>query len=1130
MKKLFIFLILGILLVGTMGFFIFKDKSISTEQDIPVKVLDTEGKFALQEIVLKNPRYENQDLKAIFNEKDFNERIVDFDLKSHPSVDYVLPVGAGNQVVIFYDVNSNLGLMNALGDPEFTDMRTGKRVEREWRYVYWGEAERDVYSCDYTYSANGTRICNSVVTGKETYETWLPYNSRNLPKGTQEIGIEVEVKPNDYIDGVWNVGGKRIDRHAQWIQGSLKAYYKLDETSGTNVIDSHGAYTGVNYNAVINKSGILGRSYLFGDEKWLQFNNLSFPQGMNFTMNVWVMNATGSGATSRIFSGRTDTAGGSDYFSIGTGTVAISMVTYSTDGTSQVTQYTPSLATGQWHMITFMIVHNSTGKILHIYENSVLKVTGVTSGKVQKSWNETWIGKIHQVTTQDFTGFADEISFYNVGLNQTAINFLYGSGTPPSYPFVIPKLEITLLSPENNIKFTTNNINFSVNVSDPNLKGIKNVTINVYDNNSINVFNETNTSGFEGIYNFSSSFADGNYSWNATAYDDSNEFYESSARVFTIDLVEPTVTLLEPANATQTMNDSITFKTELITGNYTLNNATINVWFNNGTLFATQTNDSINGNSDVNITFNVSGLSLLFGKIFLWNILLNYENPVLGTFNSVQAPNNWTFTILAFQEDETIYSPSVIETTTQNFKLRIIGSSHINSVSGKLWYNGTGYTSTIQDGTAGKYNLTNTLDVPLSLSASDNKSLFWQLDFTFTGENKLQQNSSFYYQQVNKTYLFLCNATYPTQFINFTTRNSENPFPKVNSTFKSAWGWYVKGATGNVKRNMSYENLTETKNEYAFCGSPNITFVTDIDIEYDSSAFAKNFYYIMNAELSNSTQSIDLYLLNDSKATVTVVKIRDAVQNPIEDVLIQIQLYDIGTDTFKTVGMGKSSYTGEEIVYLNWYDSLYKFILIQNGSVVKSTTPFKIVESPQIFEIKDVITFSYDKFRNFQYEFYYNNETKNFVFTFTKPSGLVESACLRVVKRTGKNDTLICNPCETSSSATLYCNIGSYGNGTFVADIYATGSLWSLDNIVQVIGKGFAEEIYDLLGVEDATAYAFLFSGIVVAMFLITPALGIIGAMLGLVGASALGFTLTDWTIYAGIIIVGGLIIWLLKR
>ena len=605
------------------------------------------------------------------------------------------------------------------------------------------------------------------------------------------------------------------------------------------------------------------------------------------------------------------------------------------------------------------------------------------------------------------------------------------------------------------------------------------------------------------------------------------DLYNSgSALPFTGGDLPPGVELISPENNSKQTVDSITFISQITpSSGQNVTNETLQIWYDNGTLFLENTSYSWNL-SVFNATWNILGFS--YGQDYLWNVIASSNNSADGT-----STNNLTFTASAFQEDAQVYNSSVLETSGQTFTFEITASSDVNSVSGVLWYNGSSDTSTLSDGTGGGlYNLTNTIDISLQESGeSADKSFFWQLDFTFSDSSTVQQNSSTFTQEVNRTYIELCDATYPTPIINFTTKDAENPFPVLDATFKSAWDWHVSSGTGNIQRNNSHEDVNENVNEFDFC-TKNYTesFQVYSNIEVDATAYAKNFHYLSNATITNTTEEIDLYLLNDSKATLTILEVRDSTQNPLENILIQIQLYDIGTDTFYTIGMAKTSFAGEDVVYLNWYDSLYKFILIQNGSVVKTTNPYKISESPQIFEIEDTVTFSFEKFRNFLYSLVYNDATSNFVLTFTKPSGLVDDGCLRVTKRTPKGDTEICLTCESSSSATLYCNIGSEGNGTFIATFYATGSYYLIDWIAETIGESFSDEIFALLGTEDATAYAFLFSGVVVSMFLISPVLAVIGAILGLLGAAALGFTLFDYSIYMGMVILGGIVIWILRR
>jgi len=581
--------------------------------------------------------------------------------------------------------------------------------------------------------------------------------------------------------------------------------------------------------------------------------------------------------------------------------------------------------------------------------------------------------------------------------------------------------------------------------------------------------------------------------------------------------------LILPINNTQTSNTSLLFNSSLVPTSGNLTNATIYIWNASG-YNVNKTTNILTGNVENSTVWNISNFQL--ASVYHWNVYGCAAN--LTGYICAWNSTNFTFTSSAFSELVTTYNISVLETSRQTFEINISGNPSINSASALFWYNGTNYSAVVTDGTGGIYKVKSSFDIPLA-EATGNKTFYWDWSFTLTGGAVVKQTTITYSHQVNRTYLIYCNATYNNQFINFTTKSATNPFPNVNATFKSSWNHWI--GMGNAKRNYSFEDVTETMKNWTFCGSPAYeTFKANANIEYDASHFAQNFYYIENATLTNATNAINLYLLNDTLATVTELVTWDNAQNPIANVLIQIQLYDIGTDTYYTVGMGKTSFEGKDVAYLNWYSTLYKFIFIRDGVVVKITEPFKIASTPQTFTISDVVTYSFDKFRDFVYSLSYNNATNNFVLTFTKPSGLVDQGCLRVTKRTAYNDTEICLTCESSSSATIYCNIGSSGNGTFIATFYATGSWYLLDWIEEKIGGTFAESIYELLGNDDATAYAFFFSGIVVSMFFLSPVLAIVGLMLGILGGAALGFTILNYTEFLGIVVIGGIIIWFVKR
>ena len=587
------------------------------------------------------------------------------------------------------------------------------------------------------------------------------------------------------------------------------------------------------------------------------------------------------------------------------------------------------------------------------------------------------------------------------------------------------------------------------------------------------------------------------------------------------------VTLESPLNNSQLTTTSSNF-----TANFSVNSATMN--WTNATYYVWNSSGEFNKTIITLPTINVTRYGLVInnfapGQNYDWNIFGCYDNTTQT--NCTFALANYTFYNTPFTERNYSFVNQTFETENQNFSIYINTNPNVNSVAGNFWYNGTRYSTLMSEIVSGQWVGEALIDIPLANSSSDNKTFFWEFIFTLTDTRVLSENSTIFSHTVNRTFLELCNVTYTVAYLNATTKNAINPFPDLNATFKVSWDHYMDTGTGSIVRPTSYEDVTETNSSYDFCMSPvDKGYVVDSQIEVDAIGYSPSNYYLENANFSNTSQAINIYLLNDSSSTITTIRVEDTAQRPLEDILVHIQLFDVGTGTFYTTAMAMTSFNGEDIVYLNWYDSFYKFLLYRGGNLIKTTNTTKIAETPFVITIEDNVTYDFDKFRDMTYSLYYNNNTENFVATFTKPSGSVEQGCLRVIRRNSTSDLLICETCETSTSATLYCNIGSYDNGTFLAAFYATGSWYLLDWIVETIGDSFAEEIYDLLGNEDATFYAILFGGIVTTLFMVSPVFAVIGILLGLLGSAALGFTNFDYFAFIGISLVGMIVMWVMKK
>ncbi len=204
MKKLFLLMFVIVLLVGT------------------VSAADWDNKLT----------YSNEDLKVDFDNTFLRlfetSYIGSIELKSHAFVDEVIEVNIGNSVVMYYDFNFEQEYLDGLGEPKFTDLRTGEIIERDWEYVYYTEITKDVYEevCN-----NITQNCKQVIKNQIKEIKWMSYNSRDILIGEKRIGIMVNTKMGDYVDVVWTIAGKKVNRHASYEAFTLTSSHGISFTT-----------------------------------------------------------------------------------------------------------------------------------------------------------------------------------------------------------------------------------------------------------------------------------------------------------------------------------------------------------------------------------------------------------------------------------------------------------------------------------------------------------------------------------------------------------------------------------------------------------------------------------------------------------------------------------------------------------------------------------------------------------------------------------------------------------------------------------------------------------------------------------------------------------------------------------
>jgi hypothetical protein len=251
---------------------------------------------------------------------------------------------------------------------------------------------------------------------------------------------------------------------------------------------------------------------------------------------------------------------------------------------------------------------------------------------------------------------------------------------------------------------------------------------------------------------------------------------------FSIDSQAPTIALNYPTALIDygALNQSLQL-------NFTATDTNLDdVWYNyNGT------NITIVG--AVSGVTNLSNITLTTKK----NVTI-YANDTVGNLNTTTF--SWDYKIF---ENSRTYNTTSYETGYETYSVNVTANSNLTAVYLNL--NGTYYQAT--DGGNWDYSF----DLPTA--SVGNNSVGWV--FTYGGTNISSTYTT--YQNVLNTVLALCNATYPTPYLNITFKD-ESTLGSINATMPLGEFSYYLGS-GSVTKTLQNINASENT-RYSFCVSP----------------------------------------------------------------------------------------------------------------------------------------------------------------------------------------------------------------------------------------------------------------------------------------------------------------------
>ncbi|MDD4110154.1 MAG: LamG domain-containing protein [Clostridia bacterium] len=1186
-KKIFLFLILGMLLLIPMVAavkidYLPNDKGVN---DMKVSVQDT-ILFGL----IKTGEQGN------------------VELKSHSRPDEVLKVGVGSPITMYYDFNFKDLYKEGLGDVTFINMKNGAEVNRNYKYVYWFEEERTREVCS-SYEEvkliNDTKTLDNYSTSlvnpkclsyeKETYTfgEWRDYNSKDIPKGIIRIGIQVDSRNGDYIDGIWEVQGKTIDRHASWtaaLNNSLVSYYKLDEISGS-VIDSVGSNTGTNNGATTNVAGKINTAYDFDgtNDKIVYSGNLA---SSSTTLSTW-FKFTESGIYRFIELGGLTTVTNS-FMSIVHEDGILGSIRDDAGHTVSTSAYT-GYNDGNWHMATL----TEDGTNIKLYVDGNLLETKSISTIGTQTFTSFNIG-VYQGSYQYFSGTIDEVGIWSRALTPSEVELLYndGDGLALYHQDAVPEIELNQFSPENDATLNIQEVDFIFNVTDTDTIGIQNVSLVIND-----TIYQTNTSGLEGNYTMTETLDDGYYSWRVQAYDNDSMLYESGNRTLTIDTT-PFIQFEDPTPANDTnlsvpyipvnvsltetyfenvtfdfykdgvLNHSETFTDE--TRFYNFTGCTCANWeFNvttctsTGKCNSTETRlvhvdilppeitiDSPEGTYDYlyvgqELDLNFTAIDVGQGGVdSCWydyngtNYSIACTNATLASTQFAQEENNFNITVYAndtfgnegsetqtwsteFLEINRVYDANSLQTGTENFIWVSTKDSDVTGSSATFTYDGNSYTS-IRTTSGTQVNFSNTIDIPVDLSGAI--PFYWTVSFT-NSTGSFEFNTSTTTQTVYNLTLEECfSPSIDGLTLNFTTYDSTNMTP-IDSTLEATFQFYAGSGSGDLIQEFLFSDLNENRSNYMYClesSGENVT--VDAFISYGATDHDNREYIIDDGIIGNFTQDIPLYLTLTELTDIVTITVQDQTYNPLTGALVAVQRWNVGTNTYSTIGMFTTSSTGNGIMDLELYNTWYRGVVTYNEEIVEVTDVQKLSSTSWIITVDLGATNPYDLFGDISHGLTFDNETNITSFTWIDTSGYTSRGCFVVKNQTNLGPVTIEDECVQSVSGTIDYLLSGDGSYTAYGVIFLEG--YDVSQIVDTLSiqLGTPQIIKTVSPRGKVISFIMVGTMGVIGVAAGSAILGVFLIIAVLIGLMYFGFLNITWGFIWGIISIGLLIIFLQRR
>lgn len=568
----------------------------------------------------------------------------------------------------------------------------------------------------------------------------------------------------------------------------------------------------------------------------------------------------------------------------------------------------------------------------------------------------------------------------------------------------VPQINFTNPTETNNSFLSRTFILINVTASDNTLTNISLFLLN----GSNSVINQTSSTTSPLFANFSG-LTDGTYYFNASATDSFGTTNKTETRTITIDTTQPNITFTYPGNIVP----------------YQVRSAGLQI---NWTITETNPQACILYYNGVNNTVTCSdNTSTINTTAYNPRYAILYANDSLG--NEYSKNISWDYYIF---QNGLNYETTVSELETQTISLNTTLGSKTSSATANLIYDNS-VIATVQQ----------TEGINTLFNASFNTPEGSSGKFYFNISVLNTSSSLSFYNTTNQTQIItnfsLINCTAPNingLTLNFTTYLSGTSEP-LNASFESTFVYYPVGGEVTSNKTLNFASINESRSNWMFCLDSTDTNATiSAFTSYYADGYDRREYIIDNGIIGNFTQNIALFLAPTADTDVVTVIVKDQNYNPITGALVAIQEWDIGTNTFSTVGMFYTTNEGTGIINLELFNTWYRAVISINGTVVETTEPQKLSTTTWNIPVTLEVSNPYTLFGTISHSLTFNNATNITTYTWLDSSGYTQQGCLQVRNLTTLGYDTLSLECTVSVSATINYLLPADGEYEITGTIY----------------------------------------------------------------------------------------------